>query len=213
MRIRKISKKPDPEAGPQTHREENRGPSTKQQVLSILLIVTAAVLIAYVTKAFIVQPYIVDGQSMETTLQNHDRLIVNKLPLSFARLQGHQYTPARGDIIVFNQSGLPGFSANKQLIKRVIGLPGDRVVVKDGSITIYNKAHPSGFNPDKSGKYRTNSGTLGNVDLVLPKNQVFVCGDNRNNSEDSRFFGPINTNKIVGKLVLRIWPLSKAQHF
>lgn len=172
-----------------------------------------AILIALFTKSFIIQPYVVDGQSMETTLQNNDRLLVNKLPLTFAHF-GHRYVPNRGDIIVFNQSGLPGFATSKMLIKRVVGLPGERVVIKDGVITIYNATHPKGFNPDKETGYKiTASSTLGSVDVLLTKSQIFVCGDNRNNSEDSRFFGPVNVDQIAGKLAFRILPLSKAEHF
>ena len=172
-----------------------------------------AILIALFAKAFIVQPYIVDGQSMETTLQNNDRLLVNKLPLTFAHF-GHKYVPNRGDIIIFNQSGLPGFNSSKKLIKRVIGLPGDRVVIKDGLITIYNASRPTGFNPDTQTGYKINAtSTSGSVDTILAWDQIFVCGDNRNNSEDSRYFGPVNINQIEGKLAFRILPLGKAQHY
>ncbi len=175
---------------------------------------TLAILIALFTKAYIVQPYIVDGQSMETTLQSSDRLLVNKLPETFARISGHPFIPKRGDIIIFNQSGLPGYIGQKQLIKRVIGLPGDHIVIKDGSITVYNSANPKGFNPDKVVGYKLASSiTLGIIDVTLGSNQLYVCGDNRNNSEDSRYFGPINSNQIVGKLTFRIFPLSKVSHY
>ena len=181
--------------------------------LSTIALVVAAILLALFTKAYIVQPYVVDGQSMETTLQNSDRLLVDKLPLAFAHFS-HPYIPHRGDIIVFNQSNLPGFSGTKQLIKRVVGLPGDRVVIKDGSITIYNKSSPDGFNPDSATGYKlSNTLTLGIVDTTLSKDQIFVLGDNRNNSEDSRYFGPVNINQIVGKLILRIMPFDKTQRF
>lgn len=173
-----------------------------------------AILIALFVKAYVVQPYVVDGQSMESTLQNNDRLLVNKLPKTFAGLSGHPYVPKRGDIIVFNQSGLPGFDGSKQLIKRVIGLPGDRVVIKDGSIIIINAKNPKGFNPDKVIGYSINSPqTLGNVDVTISRNQIFVCGDNRDHSEDSRYFGPVDISKIVGKLSFRILPISKASHY
>jgi signal peptidase I len=173
-----------------------------------------AFLIAILLNTFVIQSYQVDGQSMEPTLQNDDRLIVNKIPRTIARIDGHQYIPHRGDIIIFNQDGLPGFIGTKQLIKRVIGLPGERVVVNNGRITVYNQQHPEGFNPDKSGGWQTSAPTTsGDFDNYLQTNQLFVCGDNRPNSEDSRFFGPINTNQVVAKLMLRILPISKAQTF
>lgn len=188
--------------------------SKYKNILTTAGLFLAAIIIAFATKAYIVQPYIVDGQSMENTLQDGDRLLVNKLPRTFARISGHTYTPKRGDIIIFNQANLPGFDGEKQLIKRVIGLPGDRVIVKDGSIKIINKTSANGFNPDTSGLYKISATeTVGTIDLTLSSNQIFVCGDNRNNSEDSRYFGPINESQIVGKLTLRIFPISKASHY
>ena len=184
------------------------------QAASVIAIVACALVLALIIKAFLFQPYIVDGQSMETTLQNNDRLLVNKIPRTIARIDGQAYVPRRGDIIIFNQSGLPGYVGQKQLIKRVIGLPGDHVVIKNGSIVIYNSAHPHGFNPDTSDGYHIAAAiTVGDIDLKLATGQIFVCGDNRNNSEDSRYFGPVNVNSVVGKLMLRILPLNKAERF
>lgn len=197
-----------------SHPEAKQRQNSFGQIASILAIVAIAFLLAFLIKAFLFQPYIVDGQSMEATLQNSDRLIVNKIPRTVARIDGHAYVPHRGDIIVFNQSNLPGYTGQKQLIKRVIGLPGDQLVVKNGKITIYNSVHPKGFNPDTTGSYRITAPiTTGDINLKLKANQVFVCGDNRDNSEDSRYFGPVDVGNIVGKLAFRILPLGKAQHF
>lgn len=188
--------------------------SVWREVGSMLLVLAVAVLIAYFIKLFIIQPYIVDGASMEPTLQDHDRLLVDKLPETFGHISGHAYAPRRGDIIIFNQANLPGYIGTKQLVKRVIGLPGDRVVIKDGAITIYNSASRGGFNPDKVGGYSLGANaTAGSVDTILAKDEVFVCGDNRNNSEDSRYFGPVKLNQIVGKLSFRIFPLNKVHHY
>lgn len=183
-------------------------------VWSTIALFASAFIIAILLNSFVIQSYQVDGQSMETTLQNNDRLIVNKIPRTIARIDGHQYVPHRGDIIIFNQAGLPGFIGQKQLIKRVIGLPGEHVVVNGGKITIYNSTHPLGFNPDTTSGYTiTAPSTGGSVDLTLKSDELFVCGDNRGNSEDSRYFGPIKTDQIVAKLVLRILPLNKAKSF
>jgi signal peptidase I len=186
-------------------------------VLSTALLLATALSIALLLNTFVIQSYQVDGQSMEKTLQNDDRLIVNKIPRTLSRITGHQYVPSRGDIIIFNQASLPGFVGEKQLIKRVVGLPGERVVVEDGKITVYNQQYPGGFNPDELGGYQIKKidgfTTVGGVDVTLQKNQIFVCGDNRPNSEDSRYFGPISTNQIVAKLVLRILPLNQASTY
>lgn len=185
-----------------------------RSVLSTIALFASAFLIAILLNTFVIQSYQVDGQSMEPTLQNDDRLIVNKIPRTISRIDGHQYVPRRGDIIIFNQVGLPGFVGQKQLIKRVIGLPGNRVVVADGRITIYDPSHPDGFNPDTSGDYRISAPTtVGNVDVTLQSNELFVCGDNRSNSEDSRYFGPIRTDAVIAKLVLRILPVNQVQSF
>ena len=162
------------------------------------------------------QSYQVDGESMETTLQNNNRLIVDKVPRTWSRITNHQFVPKRGNIIIFNELGLYDANGNqeRQLIKRVIGLPGDHVVVKNGKITIYNNAHPDGFNPDETVGYTiTAQTTPGESDYLLKENEIFVCGDNRPNSADSRIFGPITTDQIVGKLSLRILPIGKAEKF
>lgn len=187
-----------------------------RSILSTLLLIILAPVIALSIAAFIIQSYQVEGASMQTTLQHRDRLIVDKLPRTWSRLTGNAYIPNRGDIIVFNQSDLPNSvgGSGKQLIKRVIGLPGERVVIKSGKITIYNSSNLAGFDPDlQTGYSITSNFTSGNVDLVVPEGQVFVCGDNRQNSEDSRFFGPVRSEEIVGKLVLRLLPFDKLQTF
>lgn len=153
---------------------------------------------------------------MESTLQNTDKLIIWKVPRTWAYITHHAYIPGRGDIIVFNESGLSQFGQadSKQLIKRVIGLPGDRVVVSNGVYTVYNQQNPKGFDPDKTLPYgKVINVTSGNIDITLGKDQLFVSGDNRPDSLDSRAFGPINANQIVGKLVLRVFPLTSAKAF
>ncbi len=167
--------------------------------------------------AFVFQSYEVDGPSMETTLQNRDRLIVWKVPRTLARITNRAYIPHRDDVIVFVKHGLyeAGSEQEKQLIKRVIGLPGDRVVVQDGHIKVYNSEHPDGYNPDLDHDFSQNisSITTGNVDMVVPEGQVFVCGDNRTNSLDSRSFGTISSKDIVGKLTIRIFPINNFKSF
>ncbi len=193
--------------------------SKRRELFSTLSILVIALLFALFIVAFVFRSYQVDGRSMVSTLQNNDKLIIWKVPRSWARLTGHDYIPARGDIIVFAETGLDGSnpSDSKQLIKRVIGLPGDHVVLNDktgGTYIIYNKDHPKGFKPDETLSYGKNIPlTTGTVNVTLNEHQLFVSGDNRPDSLDSRAFGPINADQIIGKLILRVLPISQAQTF
>lgn len=187
-----------------------------RELFSTVGILVTALLVALFIIGFVFRSYQVDGPSMENTLQNADKLIIWKVPRTWSRVTGHPYVPDRGDIIVFTESGLSQFGQqdSKQLIKRVIGLPGDHLVLSNGIYTIYNKAHPQGFEPDKTLPYgRDIPTTAGNVNVTLGKDQLFVSGDNRPDSLDSRAFGPINANQIIGKLVLRVFPVNQAKAF
>lgn len=183
--------------------------------LSTIAILIIAPLIALTLTAFVFQSYEVDGPSMETTLQNQDRLIVYKLPKTVARITGKAYLPHRGDIVIFNrvENAAFGSQQNRQLIKRVVALPGERVVVKNGVITVFNTDHPEGFKPDDAPYGKVIVTTPGDVDLTVPEKSVYVCGDNRTNSLDSRYFGPVEAKDIVGKLALRVYPFGKSKVF
>lgn len=186
------------------------------ELFSTIGILITALVVAVLIIGFVFRSYQVDGPSMESTLQNADKLIIWKVPRTWARLTGHNYIPQRGDIIVFSQSGLSEFGQTdtKQLIKRVIGLPGERVVVKDGVYAVYNTEHPDGFNPDRTLSYGAHIPTTsGSVDVTLKTGQLFVSGDNRPDSLDSRSFGPISADKVVGKLLVRVFPINQAEFF
>lgn len=184
--------------------------SSRHDLLSTIGIVIAAPIIALLLTVFVFQSYEVDGESMETTLQNKDRLIVIKTAKTWAKLTGHSYIPARYNIIVFNLNETEGgITTKKQLIKRVIGLPGDRVVVSGGKVTVYNATHPQGFAVDQEGPEAGVIVTTPNeINQTVGPDEVFVMGDNRENSRDSRMFGAVPARDIVGRLALRILPLS-----
>ena len=191
---------------------------TVREIVSTIGVLLAALAVAFALIAWVFQSYEVEGPSMQTTLMNHDRLIVWKVPRTISRITGKPFIPHRGDIIIFVESGLAQFGQanDKQLIKRVIALPGERVVLQNGVITVYNAQHPEGFQPDKAGSYGSvidESSDTHNIDITLAKNQLFVCGDNRPDSLDSRTFGPIEANQIVGKLSIRLLPLNQLQKF
>ena len=209
---------------PQTPNRPNprtgrRGTSRKESIrsaLSTIGILLTAPLIAVFLTVFVFQSYQVDGASMETTLSHNDRLIVWKLPKTWSKITGHDYIPNRGDVVVFVEPALSQFGQDpgKQLIKRVVALPGERVTVRDGRLIVYNKEHPEGFEPDKLLPYGDviQSTSINDTWMVGP-HEVFVVGDNRNNSLDSRTFGPISTQNIIGKLVMRVLPLSEMKSF
>ena len=191
----------------------NDGQHRVLNTFSTIGILLLAPIIAILLTALVFQSYQVDGPSMQNTLHNNDRLIVWKLPRTWARITGHQYVPKRGDIIILTESGLSNYGDTentKQLVKRVIGLPGDHIVIKNDVITIYNQQNPNGFEPDKTLPYGQNGAippTQNNLDITVGANQLFVCGDNRGDSLDSRIFGPIQTSQVIGKLAMRIYPI------
>jgi signal peptidase I len=183
---------------------------------SSVAILGAALVVALLMISFVFRSYQVDGPSMEPTLQNNDKLIIWKVPRTWADITGHDYIPKRGDIIVFTESGLARFGQQntKQLIKRVIGLPGDTLVLNNGRYMIYNKQNPKGFDPDTTLSYGGHIPyTSGDLTIKLGPDQLFVSGDNRPDSLDSRDFGPINANQIVGQLILRVYPPSQTKMF
>ncbi len=198
------------------NRGSRDGESALKSILSTVGIIIAAPLIALLLINFVFQSYEVDGPSMEKTLDNGDRLIVLKMGKTIADIKNQPYIPDRGSIIIFHKSDTTEFgSTDRQLVKRVIGLPGERVLVREGRITIYNKDNPNGFNPDSNTDYQDNlpPSTMGNVDLTVPEGELFVAGDNRVNSLDSRTFGTITADQVVGELVLRIYPFSNFESF
>lgn len=194
-----------------------------QDILSLASFIACVVVGVVVLNAFIFRSYNVVGVSMENTLHGDDRVIVNRLPVTAAHFKEQEYIPKRGEIVVFINGPTSGKMSCKvdatirdqYIIKRVIAFPGERVRVKDGVLTVYNKDNPEGFVPDlenqKNGigpkKY-----TSGEVDMTVPKGEIFVSGDNREgaHSYDSRNgLGTIPFCRIIGPVLLRFWPLNK----
>lgn len=184
---------------------------------SFLVFCVGVVIAAFLINQFIFQSYYVDGTSMTPTLQNDDRLIIDKVEKTVSNLQGKPYVPQRGQIVVLDSSlvGLNG--KGEQLIKRVIGLPGDTVIIRDGSVTIKNHDHQDGFDVGKELGLTNLQPTYVDSpqEWTIEPGHVFVMGDNRGEggSYDSRAFGPIESDKIVGRLWARILPFDKAKVF
>ena len=191
-------------------------PGKWSDTLSTIGVILLAPIVAVILTQFVFQSYQVEGESMEQTLQDRDRLIVTKTAKTWSRVTRHDYIPERYDIVIFNHSGEfgDGKLEEKQLVKRVIGLPGDHVSVKDNVVKVYNKEHPDGFLIDREGPEKdTITTTPGTIEETVKPGEIYVMGDNRNNSLDSRAFGAIRDQDIVGRLAVRIYPFNKIDKY
>lgn len=203
-----------------THQNSEKMPKrlSKREDLSIIGVILAGCLVAILMAMYVFRQYVVDGASMEPTLHHGDRLIIWKLPHTIGRVTGNDYIPNRGDIIVFSEPGLyADDGSSKQLIKRVIALPGERVSIKDGVVQVYNAQNPNGFVPDTTLPYGNGKNLSVNSqeqeEVTVGEDEVFAMGDNRDNSLDSRMFGPVPAENIIGKLALRLYPFGDAEIF
>lgn len=169
---------------------------------SLLLWVIGIVVIVKLAQIYVIQPFIVDGGSMLPTFHNKEFLLVDKLSYQIGK-------PNRGDVAIFKlyENGANPYNG-KHLIKRVIGLPGERVVVRDGNTYIFNKENPEGFRLDES--YVTYKDLSKNVDITLDDHHYFVMGDNRAQSYDSRDWGPLDEENLKGQVLFRVYPLDAA---
>jgi len=200
---------------------EEAPPSRGQLAKEIPLLVGLAILIAFLVKTFVAQAFYIPSGSMIPQLNIGDRVVVSKVSYDL-------HDPNRGDIIVFDAPpGAPGVQqkskdtgpgrvirdifesigilqpSTEEYIKRVICLPGETVQCKDGHVFINGQELIEPYLPP--GVTTSDFGPL-----VVPKGGLWVMGDNRNNSSDSRVFGPIRRNTVVGRAILRVWPPGRA---
>lgn len=169
-----------------------------------------AVVVAFVVRMFIVQAYHIPSLSMAPTLDKGDRVIVNRLSYQFSDI-------SRGDVVVFAKPPNQPSDAN-DLIKRVIGLPGETVRFRDGNVYVdgLRVEETSYISQPDSTRPRSPSGIPGCAQeqpaadmCVVPQGTIFVMGDNRTGSQDSRVFGPIEIDTVVGRAFVRVWPVSR----
>ena len=190
-----------------------------RDAIGLAIFVVGVVIGTLLMNTFIFRSFHVDGPSMESTMYTGDRLIVNRIPLTISQLQNKQYTPERGQVIVFgNPNYTPSTGTDSEnIVKRVIAFAGERVTVKDGTVTVYNTENPDGFNPDTDvNNNEPGQPTSGDVDTVVPEGTIFVMGDHRegNYSCDSRnCMGPIPLFDIIGPVSVRIFPFDKIRTF
>lgn len=187
-----------------------------KDVLNLTVFVIAVIIGTMTINTFVFRSYNVVGPSMEETMFTGDRLIVNRLPVTWSKIQGEPYIPERGQIIVFNNPHYSRGVNDEYIVKRVIGLPGERVVLEDGKFTVYNDENPNGFNPDDLNNGEPGSPTTGSTDVKVPAGELFVSGDHREGSYsyDSRNgMGTIPLYDISGPVSLRIFPFTAIRAF
>jgi len=171
--------------------EHSSGSSLLREVAEVVVLAV----ILYVGISFAVQAVHVEGLSMFATLDNNDYLIANKIDYRL-------HAPQRGDIIILR----PPTNNSTDFIKRVIALPGEKILIRSGVVYINGHRLDEPYLPEawvNDNNYPRN----GSDGEVIPANSYFVMGDNRNRSQDSRFFGPITRDRIDGKAWFRIWPI------
>lgn len=158
--------------------------------------VIISLLIVIPFRIFIAQPFIVEGASMNPTFADGEYLIVDQISYRFGE-------PARGDVIVFRYPRNP----ETYFIKRIVGLPGETVTIKDDSVSITPHQDEETFLLDEP--YLAGHHTLNNITVTLRGDEYFVMGDNREASSDSRSWGPLNKDMIIGTPLLRLLPIQK----
>jgi len=187
-------------------------PRTSRWLREAIIVVVVAVLVAVLLRTFVVQTFFIPSGSMEPTLQVGDRILVNKLSY-------HLHGVGRGDIVVFSRPPAEncGGPEVNDLVKRVVGLPGETLSLSGGHVYVDGRALDESWLPASAqGVTRPGpGGTLYSLQHAykVPADDYFVMGDNRTDSCDSRYWGPIPKSLIVGKVEMRVWPLSSIGFF
>ena len=160
----------------------------------IIKFVIISLLIVVPFRMWVAQPFIVSGASMEPNFQNGDYLIIDEVSYNLRE-------PERGEVIVLRMPGNASF-----FIKRIIGLPNEKIEIREKKIYIFNAESSTGFTLKE--KYLAQIATFPDETVILKSDEYFVMGDNRSQSLDSRAWGAIRKNNIVGKTLVRLWPLA-----
>lgn len=178
-------------------------------VWDFLKIILVAVIIIIPIRYFVFQPFVVSGASMEPTFENGEYLVIDELTYHFS-------DPQRGQVVVMHYPKDP----KQYFIKRVIGLPGEKIEIDNGKVTIFNTEHPNGqvldepYLSSQSFSYPHDAEVVGGRKvLTLGKDEYFMMGDNRLASSDSRDWGPLKRSDMVGKVFLRALPLNEFEVF
>jgi signal peptidase I len=173
--------------------EVTASPRHEHPLMEIVRFALIALLIVVPVRMFIAQPFIVSGASMEETFQSGEYLIVDQVTY-------HLHSPQRGDVVVFRYPRDP----SKFFIKRVIGIPGDTITIDNTTVRISNEDFPNGFILDEPYVATMEQGS--NLTEKLGDREYFVMGDNRDHSSDSRAWGVLQEERIIGRAFLRLFP-------
>jgi len=182
-----------------------------KDIFGILFFIIAVIIGAWLINSLVFRSFSVLGPSMEPTMYTNDRLIVNRVPVTFDAIQGDDYVPKRGHVIVFKNPRFDSAGRDEYIVKRVIGYPGERVVVKNGVARVFKPASAEAIDPYQDANIEPTPVT-GKVDEVVPEGEIFVIGDNHsgNDSLDSRNgLGTVPYSDIVGPVAFRIFPFDK----
>ncbi|MDP3794366.1 MAG: signal peptidase I [bacterium] len=169
-------------------------------VKEVVKLIVIAVVIAYPLRYYVAQPFFVRGSSMEPNFYSGEYLIIDELSFRFRE-------PQRGEVVVLRYP----LDDAQYFIKRIIGLPGERVEIVDGRVTVFNAQYPEGRALDEERYVRIP--TPGQVNLTLGERQYFVLGDNRGASSDSRRWGALGRDDIIGRVWIRAFPFERATVF
>ena len=169
-----------------------------------LLVIVGAVALAVVVKVFLLQAFYIPSLSMYPTLHEGDRVLVNKTSYKL-------HSVNRGDIVVFERPASETSSNIPDLIKRVVGLPGESVYFDNGAVYVDGTKLEETYLPTGTVTTGANAPNKCTKDApcTVPEGSVWVMGDNRSDSKDSRYFGAIPTDTIVGRAFIRVWPLGR----
>jgi signal peptidase I len=185
-------------------KQDRRAPSVRRNVLAWVVVIAGAVAVSLIVQATSAQAYWIPSTSMETTLHVDDRVLVNKWSYRLHPIH-------RGDIVVFTKPKDMPASADHNLIKRVIGLPGETIKIANDHVYVngHQLIEPYLNASDITQVHPGPFACTPKVPCKVPAHDIWVMGDNRVISEDSRYFGPIPQSSVVGRAVFRIWPLNR----
>lgn len=177
--------------------KEERAHGWREEFWEIIKVLLISLAIVLPVRYFIAQPFIVRGASMEPNFENREYLIIDELSYYFR-------IPQRSEVVVFRYP----HDTHQFFIKRIIGLPSERIEIKNGRIKIFNISYPNGFLLTES-YLEEHIRTYPDTNIVLNETSFFVLGDNRDFSSDSRIWGPLERQFLVGRTFFRVFPISR----